>query len=424
MPNTVVVGAQWGDEAKGKVVDCLAQTARMVVRYGGGSNAGHTVTAGGETFKFHLIPCGILYPDVVCVIADGVVIDPAVLTEEIAGLHARGRTSDNLHISANAHVIMPYHRILDRLSEESKGDSALGTTGRGVGPAYADKSSRIGIRVHELIDPNRLASRLREQVADKNRIIQHVYGGEPLDADAVVSEIQAYAEVLKPYVRDTVSLVGKAARNGGGVVFEGAQGTLLDIDLGTYPYVTSSHPIAGGACIGTGAGPTSITDVIGVAKSYTTRVGAGIFPTELLDEIGDGIRERGHEYGTTTGRPRRCGWLDAVVLRYAALVNGLTRLSVGHLDVLSGLETVKIAVGYQLADGYTEDLPVDLPNRTDLVAVYEELAGWDEDLTGVTEAEGLPANCMAYIRRIEELTDVKIGSVSVGPAREQMILLS
>lgn len=423
MANTVVVGAQWGDEAKGKIVDRLAQKAGMVVRYGGGNNAGHTVMADGETYKFHLIPCGILNPNVLCVLADGVVIDPGVLLAEMNDLVARGRSVANLKISANAHVILPYHRLMDQLDEQRKGEAALGTTGRGIGPAYVDKAARIGLRMHELVDAKRLESRLRPLITDKNLLLTKIFGAEPLDAEKVLEEYLAYGEALRPYVCDTASLVWKMAVQKQGIVFEGAQGTLLDLDMGTYPYVTSSHPIAGGACLGTGIGPTAIDAVLGVAKGYTTRVGAGVFPTELLNGIGEYIRERGHEYGTTTGRPRRCGWLDSVVLRYAAQVNGLTCLSLGHLDVLSGLETVKIGVGYRMGETVTQELPVDLPNRHELEPIYEELPGWSEDVSNARDLGSLPANCLAYIRRVEELVGVPVVSVSVGPAREQTIVL-
>ena len=423
MPNTVVVGAQWGDEAKGKIVDYLARKAGMVVRYGGGNNAGHTVKVGEETYKFHLIPCGILYPDVMCILADGVVIDPETLIREMDNIEKRGHSIRNLRISANAHVVMPYHKRLDQLNEQRKGDSALGTTGRGIGPAYADKAARVGIRMHELIDPERFESRVREQVAEKNVLLTRVYEAEPLEPDQIIADYRAYGERLRPFIADTGALVAEYAANGRGVLFEGAQGTLLDIDLGTYPFVTSSHPIAGGACVGTGVGPTAIDAVIGVAKSYTTRVGAGVFPTELLNGTGDYIRERGHEYGTTTGRPRRCGWLDVVVLRYAARVNGLTCISLGLLDVLSGLETLKIGVGYKLGNETVTELPVDLPNRTELEPVYEELPGWQEDISGARSLDDLPANGLAYIRRVESLVGVPIASVSVGPAREQTITI-
>ena len=421
--NVVVVGAQWGDEAKGKLVDYLALNASMVVRYGGGNNAGHTVTANGVEYKFHLIPAGILNPDTVCVVSDGVVIDPGVMVKEIEGLISRGVQVSNLKLSSSAHVILPYHRRLDELQESRRGAGKIGTTGRGIGPTYADKATRIGIRLGEFVDPSRFEPRLRAVLAEKNDLFA-VYGAEPLDADAILAEYNVYAAALKPYVADTALLVYEAASAGNGVIFEGAQGTLLDIDLGTYPFVTSSHPIAGGACIGTGVGPTLIDAVIGVAKGYTTRVGAGVFPTELLDERGDYIRERGHEYGTTTGRPRRCGWLDSVILRYSVRINGLTGLSLGHLDVLTGMETVQIGVAYIDSEGNrVTELPPDLVNRPEFTPVYETLPGWSEDVSEVRTLEGLPANARAYIQRVEELAGVPVVSVSVGPGREQTILV-
>src|SRR5579883_1765892 len=423
MANIVVVGAQWGDEAKGKIVDYLARNARMVVRYGGGNNAGHSVTVGSEEYKFHLIPAGILNPQTTCVISDGVVIDPGVLMKELQGLAERGISLEKLLISSSAHVILPYHRLLDELEEARRGDAKIGTTGRGIGPAYADKATRIGIRMGEFVHPKRFETRLCAILAEKNAILTKVYGAEPLSADALLEEYKRYADYLRPFVKDTASAVYEAAASGEGVIFEGAQGTLLDLDLGTYPYVTSAHPIAGGACIGTGIGPTQIDAVIGVAKSYTTRVGAGCFPTELLNETGDYIRERGHEYGTTTGRPRRCGWLDAVILRYAARVNGLTCLALGHLDVLAGLDEVKICVAYRMADGEeARDLPSDLPFRTDIEPIYETLPGWSEDLSQVRALADLPENARRYVRRVEELTGVPVATLSVGPAREQTIV--
>ena len=422
--NIVVVGAQWGDEAKGKIVDYLARDAAMVVRYGGGNNAGHTVTVGDKEYKFHLIPAGILSPETTCVISDGVVIDPGVLLKELTGLIEREVNVSNLKISASAHVILPYHRLLDTLDEQRRGESKIGTTGRGIGPAYVDKAARVGIRMGEFIQPERFAARLRAVLAEKNLLLTKVYGAEPLDADAILAEYTPYADGLRPYVAETPALVAKAARSDRGVIFEGAQGTLLDLDLGTYPYVTSSHPIAGGACIGTGIGPTQIDGVIGVAKAYTTRVGAGCFPTELLDETGNTIRERGHEYGTTTGRPRRCGWLDTVILRFAAQVNGLSCLSLGHLDVLSTLPTVNICVAYRTTDGETlHDLPHDLPFRTDIEPIYETLPGWTEDVSEARTLADLPVNTRRYVDRVQELTGIPIATLSVGPGREQTILL-
>jgi len=424
MANIVVVGAQWGDEAKGKIVDYLAPHADMVVRFGGGNNAGHSVTVGTELFKFHLIPSGILNPHLTCVIADGVVIDPGVLVTEIEGHMARGLSFENLRISLGAHLILPYHRLLDQLSEANLGADKIGTTGRGVGPAYTDKSARIGIRMAEFVNPDRFRDRLQFVLAQKNAILTKLYGVEPLSFDALYAEYSGYATKLKPYVQDTAALVHEAASNGRGVLFEGAQGTLLDLDLGTYPYVTSSHPTAGGACIGTGIGPTMIDGVIGVAKVYTTRVGAGVFPTELLNETGEYIRERGHEYGTTTGRPRRCGWLDSVILRYSARVNGLTCLSLGHLDVLSGLDQVKIATGYRTAAGEVlTELPSDLSFREDIEPIYETLPGWTEDVSCAKTITDLPLNSRRYVDRVQELAGTPIGTLSVGPAREQTILI-
>lgn len=424
MANIVIVGAQWGDEAKGKIIDYLASQSAMVVRFGGGNNAGHSVTVGTEEYKFHLIPAGILHPGIMCVIADGVVIDPGVLVRELDGLSSRGISLSNLKISASAHVILPYHRLLDEIQEAERGKDKIGTTGRGIGPAYMDKAARIGIRMGEFTDPARFEPRLRSVLAEKNAILTKVYGHEGLDADAILKEYAVYAQALQPYVQDTAAMVSRMARSGNGVLFEGAQGTLLDLDLGTYPYVTSSHPIAGGACIGTGVGPTQIDGVIGVAKSYTTRVGAGVFPTEQLNDIGHYIRERGHEYGTTTGRPRRCGWLDTMILRYSVQVNGLSCLALGHLDVLAGLDEVKICVGYETANGERlEDLPSDLPFRTDISAVYETLPGWSEDLSNAKRLEDLPANARAFVDRVQELAGIPIATLSVGPAREQTIIL-
>lgn len=421
--NVVIVGAQWGDEAKGKLVDFLACDASMVVRYGGGNNAGHTVTANGIEYKFHLIPAGILNPNILCIVGSGVVIDPGVLVKEIEGLVNRGVSVANLKLSSAAHVILPYHRLLDELEERGRGASKIGTTGRGIGPAYADKSNRYGIRLSEFVCPEVFAVRVRAVVAEKNLIIEKVYGEAPLDADQIIAEYTPYAEALKPFCSEIAPLVYDAASNGKGVIFEGAQGTLLDIDLGTYPYVTSSHPIAGGACLGTGIGPTLIDSVVGVAKGYTTRVGSGVFPTELLDERGDYIRERGHEYGTTTGRPRRCGWLDTVILRFAVKVNGMTALSLGHLDVLTGMNEVQLCVAYRNAEGeLINDLPSDLVTNAGYTPVYETLPGWHEDVSNARTAEELPANARAYVARVQALCGVPIAAISVGPGREQTIL--
>ncbi len=423
MPNVVVVGAQWGDEAKGKVVDYLAERAEVVVRYGGGSNAGHTVTAGGEVFKLHLVPSGILREDVTCVISAGVVVDPSILVREIRDLTLRGRSVGNLRVSGQAHVILPHHRLIDGLEERRRQGSAIGTTGQGIGPAYADKAARRGLRMGEFVDDARRPGAIRSRLEAANELLVKLYGHEPLDVDAIIAEYDEYADELSAFVCDTAPLVAQAARGPKGVVFEGAQGTMLDLDTGTYPYVTSSHPVAGAACVGTGVGPCAIDSVVGVAKCYTTRVGAGVFPTELTDAIGDHIRERGREYGTTTGRPRRCGWLDTVVLRYSAMHNGLKTLALGHLDVLSGLERVRIATKYRIGALETDQLPYDLAARDDAAPIYDDLDGWDQDISSVTSYDELPKRCRAYVERVEELVGVPIWAVSVGPAREQMIRL-
>ncbi len=422
MPNLAVVGAQWGDEAKGKVVDYLARDADVVIRYNGGNNAGHTVVLGSETFKFHLVPSGILNPKAVSVIADGVVVDPEVLVTEMDDLTRRGISMDNLRISANAHVIMPYHRLLDQLEEQRKGGKAIGTTIRGIGPVYADKASRTGIRVAELVDPVRFRERLSENLKFKNSLLEQVYNAEPFSEGAVYGEYCAYAERIRPYVTNTSYVVNRAAAEGRRLLFEGAQGTLLDIDHGTYPYVTSSHSVAGGACLGTGVGPRSIDRIIGVAKAYTTRVGAGIFPTELLDDVGDYIRERGKEYGTTTGRARRCGWSDTVALRFSAMVNGLTGLSMTLLDVLSGLEKLKVCRAYRCDGSETGDLPGDWEAVKECTPVYDELPGWPEDISGVTRFDDLPANARAYVKHVEGLVQVPIEIIGVGPDRSQTIV--
>jgi adenylosuccinate synthase len=368
------------------------------------------------------VPSGILHRDVVCVISAGVVLDPAVIVQEIRDLTARGCSVSNLRISGQAHVIMPYHRLLDRLEEKGRSGAAIGTTGRGIGPAYADKASRRGIRLADLVDSSRRDGVLRLGLEHANGVLTTLYGQDPLDVDACICEYAGYADELAAFVCDTAPLVAEAASREPGVVFEGAQGAMLDIDVGTYPYVTSSHPVAGGACLGTGVGPTSIHSVVGVAKAYTTRVGSGVFPTEQADATGDYIRERGREYGTTTGRPRRCGWLDTVVLRYAAMHNGIRALALGHLDVLSGLATVRVASHYRIGSMVTDRLPSDLASRDDIEPVYEELPGWPEDVSDATRFEDLPERCRAYVARVEQLVGVPVWSVSVGPAREQMIL--
>lgn len=421
MANTVVVGAQWGDEAKGKIIDCLAHDKDLVVRWGGGSNAGHTVCVGDQEYKLHLVPAGILNPQTMNIVADGVVIDPAGFMKEIASLKERGVPCANLKVSGNAHVILPYHMLFDQLEEKRKGSKAIGTTGRGIGPAYQDKAARVGIRMREFCDPKVFPDRLAQILEIKNEILTKLYGVQALSADAIIEEYKPLAASLKPYVDDTALVVARAAKSGKSVLFEGAQGTLLDIDLGTYPYVTSSHPSAGGATIGTGLGPTQIDQIIGVAKSYTTRVGAGAFPTELLDETGNLIRERGREYGTTTGRARRCGWLDGVALHYSSLVNGLTSLSLMHLDVMSGFDEVKVCTQYLFDGRPIEDFPSDQGRLTRCTPIYKTLPGWKEDLSDARTFDELPENTKKFVELVEQVSGAPVTILSVGRRRDQTI---
>ncbi|MHB0999650.1 MAG: adenylosuccinate synthase [Armatimonadota bacterium] len=421
MANKVVIGAQWGDEAKGKVVDYLAADADYVIRFNGGNNAGHTVVVGSETYKFHLVPCGILHPNTISVIGDGEVLDPEVLINEINDLDSRGIDVNNLKISMNSHIIMPYHKLFDGLEEKRKGGKAIGTTNRGIGPVYSDKASRIGIRVAEFIDPARFRIKLAENLAFKNEILTKVYGTDPLSESEIYDQYAAYAEQIKPFVANTNLMVSAASKSGKNLLFEAAQGTLLDIDHGTYPYVTSSHTVSGAACLGTGIGPKSIDEVIGVAKAYTTRVGAGIFPTELFDETGEYIREKGHEYGTTTGRARRCGWQDMVTLRYSMMINDLTGLAVTLLDVLSGLETLKVCKAYVCDGEMTTDLPGDWEAIGECSPVFDELPGWSEDITEIRDYNNLPVNAKNYLAYIEEQVGVPVKYISVGAERSYMI---
>jgi adenylosuccinate synthase len=421
MANTVVVGAQWGDEAKGKIIDCLAHDKDLVVRWGGGSNAGHTVIVGDQEYKLHVVPAGVLNPHTLNIVADGVVIDPAGFTAEINGLRGRGIPCNNLKISGNAHVVMPYHRLLDQLEEKRKGGKAIGTTGRGIGPVYQDKASRIGIRMRDFVNETAFPEILSHVLSIKNEVLTKIYGADPLDVDTIVAEYAPFADELRPFVDDTAIVVARAARSGKSVLFEGAQGTLLDIDLGTYPYVTSSHPTAGGATVGTGLGPTQIDSIIGVAKSYTTRVGAGAFPTELTDETGNLIRERGKEYGTTTGRPRRCGWLDGVALNYSALVNGLTSIALMHLDVLSGFPEVKICTAYEYEGGRIVDFPSDQGRLSKCTPVFESFPGWQEDVSDAKSWDDLPLNARRFAETVEKIAEVPVRILSVGRRRDQTI---
>ncbi|MWV46201.1 adenylosuccinate synthase [Paenibacillus sp. HJL G12] len=419
MSTVVVVGTQWGDEGKGKITDFLAESADVVARYQGGNNAGHTILIDGKKYKLTLIPSGVFYSDKVCVIGNGTVIHPAALIDEINYIHDNGFTTNNLVISDRAHVIMPYHLVLDALEEDRKGQNKIGTTRKGIGPCYMDKAARNGIRIVDLMDAEEFEQKLRPLMQEKNNLIQQVYGGEPLDVEEVLKQYLEYAEVLRKYVKDTSVILNEAIDAGQKVLFEGAQGVMLDIDQGTYPYVTSSNPSAGGVCNGSGVGPSRIQQVIGVAKSYTTRVGDGPFPTELDNEIGHFIREKGHEYGTVTGRPRRVGWFDSVVVRHTRRVSGLTGLSLNSLDVLTGLDTVKICTGYKYRGEIITHYPASLKMLDECEAVYEEMPGWHEDITGAKTLEDLPETTRNYVKRVSELTGIPIAIFSVGRNRNQ-----
>ena len=421
MPSKVVMGAQWGDEGKGKVIDILAAKSQVVVRSQGGNNAGHTVQAGGEQYKLHLTPSGILYPDTLCIIGNGVVVDPKVLLEEIDMLTSRGVDVSNLKVDARAHIILPYHIALDGASEKLRGAAEIGTTKRGIGPCYMDKAERSGIRMHEFVEEDIFRRRFKENLAMKNLLIERVYGEEPLKYEDYVEEYVGYAKRLKPFMADCTVLLHEAIKAGKDVLFEGAQATLLDIDLGTYPYVTSSHPVSGGVCIGSGVGPTVIDECIGVVKAYTTRVGKGPFPTELFDETGDTIRNRGGEFGTTTGRPRRCGWFDAVIVRFAARTSSLSSIAVNKIDTLADLGELKICTGYRYKGELLTEFPYSLEILAECEPVYETLPGWEGDLGGVTSYDELPENAKKYIERIEELCDVRVSMVGVGPDRTQIL---
>lgn len=421
MSTKVVIGAQWGDEGKGKIIDILAQQSEVVVRSQGGNNAGHTVEADGRQYKLHLTPSGILNPETLCIIGNGVVMDPGVLLEELDMLEAQGIKTGNLKIDLRTHVIMPYHIVLDGLMESARGKSDIGTTKKGIGPCYMDKAERIGIRFCDLLDAELFTQKARENTEYKNKLITKVFGGEAISADSFIDTYLAYAERLRPYAADTTSLLYQAVQEGKKVLFEGAQGTLLDLDLGTYPYVTSSHPISGGVCVGTGIGPTLIEECIGVMKAYTTRVGKGPFPTELEDETGEKIRVIGNEFGATTGRPRRCGWFDAVIGRFSVRTSGLTGIALNKLDTLTGLGELKICTGYKMDDAVIRDFPASLTELAKCEPVYETLPGWTEDITGVRSFEELPTNVKHYVERVEELCGAKVVMVGVGPGREQNI---
>jgi adenylosuccinate synthase len=430
MPNVVVVGAQWGDEGKGKVVDLLTEHAQVVVRFQGGNNAGHTLVVGGQKTVLHLIPSGILHPGKTCVIGNGVVVDPAVLVKEIDALKARGFLKDDSHliVSDNAHVIFPWHKLLDTFREKARGGSAIGTTGRGIGPAYEDKVARRGIRVRDLLQPERLRKRIDERLPEVLEELRELcrLANEPvptLEASQLVSEYAELGDRLRPHVADaSLFLAGQVAR-GARILFEGAQGTLLDVDHGTYPYVTSSNCVAGQAAVGSGLGPTTIDKVMGISKAYTTRVGGGPFPTELTDALGDQLRKVGDEFGATTGRPRRCGWLDGVVLRYSVRVNGLSSLALTKMDVLSGIKSLQLCNAYELDGQRITELPGDYEDLGRVKPVYETLPGWDEKLAGVRTFDELPENAKRYVRRVEEISGVPVTCISVGADRGETVLL-
>lgn len=423
MANVIVIGAQWGDEGKGKITDLLSRSADMVVRSQGGVNAGHTIVVQGQTFKLHLIPSGILYPDTECIIGSGTVIDPKVLLQELAQLQGFGVSTENLFISQTAHVTMPYHRLLDKASEERRGKRKIGTTGRGIGPTYADKSERIGIRVVDLMNPDDLREKLEWTINYKNVILDKLYNLEPLDPQSVISEYLEYAEQLRPYVVDSSLKIYDAIKKRKNILFEGAQGTLLDLDHGTYPYVTSSNPIAGGACVGSGIGPTVIDRVIGVAKAYTTRVGEGPFPTELHGEIGELLGDRGAEFGTTTGRARRCGWFDGVIGRYAVRINGLDCLAITKLDVLDELKEIKVCVAYELDGKICHDFPSNASEFARCQPIYETLPGWQTSTSDCRTLDDLPKPALNYLKFLAELMEAPIAIVSLGASRDQTIIV-
>ncbi|MGN9837770.1 adenylosuccinate synthase [Nonomuraea sp. H19] len=423
MPAAVLVGAQWGDEGKGKATDLLGGDVDYVVRYQGGNNAGHTVVIGDQKYALHLLPTGILSPEVVPVIGNGVVIDPGVLLSEIDGLAARGISAERLLISSNAHLIMPHHKALDKVTERYLGKARIGTTGRGIGPAYGDKIARMGVRVQDLLDPGILAKKIEVALTEKNQVLTKVYNRRGIDPEAVLEEYLGYAERLKPHIADTSLVLSKALDEGKFVLLEGGQGTLLDIDHGTYPFVTSSSPTSGGACAGAGIPPNRLTKIIGILKAYTTRVGSGPFPTELTDEMGVWLRQTGGEYGVTTGRNRRCGWFDAVIARYATRINGITDYFLTKLDVLSGLERIPVCVAYDVDGVRHDEIPMTQTDFHHATPIYEEFPGWQEDITSAKSFDDLPPNAQAYVRTLEEMSGAPISAIGVGPGRDQTVVV-
>ena len=422
MPGIAIIGTQWGDEGKGRIVDLLSSRVDIVVRFQGGNNAGHTVVKGNDQFKLHLIPSGILYPDVTCVIGNGVVLNPEVLIEELDSLESKGISTDNLRISCNAHLVMPYHIILDKAGEHRLGKSKIGTTHKGIGPVYADKAMRSGIRTQDLQDLKIFRTKLEEALKLNNAIIEKIYGLEPLDPDEIFNKYKQYGKRIERYIVDATFLISKALDKNKRVLFEGAQGTMLDIDHGTYPYVTSSSTIAGGICVGAGVGPGRLDEIIGVVKAYTTRVGSGPFPAEEDGRIVQYLREKGYEYGTTTGRPRRCGWLDAVILKYSIMVNTIDSVAITKLDVLSGLKEIKICTGYKYEGKVYRDMPCHQTILHKCQPIYEEYEGWDEDISRVKNFEDLPKQAQNYIKNIEKIIKVPISMVSVGAERSKIII--
>ncbi|MEI6428553.1 MAG: adenylosuccinate synthase [Pseudanabaena sp. ELA607] len=423
MANVIVIGAQWGDEGKGKITDLLSRSADVVVRYQGGNNAGHTVVVNDQTFKLHLIPSGILYPKTECIIANGTVIDPGILIEEMDRVNALGVSTDNLFISETAHVTMPYHRVLDKAAEAQRAEHKIGTTGRGIGPTYADKSERMGIRIIDLLDREYMPKKLRWAIEQKNIILDKLYNLPPLDPQAIIEEYQGYAERLRSHVVDTSLKIDQAIRQRRNILFEGAQGTLLDLDHGTYPYVTSSNPVAGGACIGAGVGPTMIDRIIGVAKAYTTRVGEGPFPTELHDEVGDTLCKRGAEFGTTTGRQRRCGWFDGVIGRYAVRINGLDCLALTKLDVLDEMDQIKVCVAYDLNGEVVREFPTNSQIFAKVTPIYETLPGWQTPTSECKTVADLPEAARNYLKFLADLLEIPIAIISLGASRGQTIIV-
>lgn len=423
MSSVVVMGTQWGDEGKGKIVDYLAEKADTVVRYQGGSNAGHTVVVNGKEFKLRLLPSGILYKGKKCVVANGVVVDPEVLLQEMDGMQEKGIDVAGIRLSNRAHVIMPYHKLIDELFEEARGVNKIGTTKRGIGPCYIDKDDRIGIRVCDLMDEDEFCIKLKANLELKNKMIKAVYNKEGFDFETVKKEYLGYADRLRKHVVDTSALLNEEIKAGKKVLFEGAQATMLDLDHGTYPYVTSSHPIAGGVCVGAGVGPNKVNTVVGVVKAYCTRVGEGPFPTEQLNEIGDMIRSCGREFGTVTGRPRRCGWLDACVVRYAGYLSGIDYMAITRLDILDTFKEIKMCVGYKYKGNLINEMPASLKVYAEVEPVYETFEGWNTDISGVRSYDELPVNARKYVERMAEVTGIKLGIISVGPGREQTIIL-